>query len=154
MAEIKLKNEGLPIRCEICHQRDFFDPLNNFCSRCSSLALNYHPQTSHNFFNYANLLSKCQKALKNLSLSIGEVSVIILMIFLTLLGALLSRLAIEFIEAFSYNLAHLGTILGAVLGFLSLFLIAKLVTIKTKQKLAPLIDLNIEILIKNSLNKK
>jgi hypothetical protein len=29
-----LQREGLPVRCEICHQSDCFNPQDNFCSRC------------------------------------------------------------------------------------------------------------------------
>lgn len=37
MSEIRLKAEHLPARCEICHQDDRFDPVANYCSRCSQL---------------------------------------------------------------------------------------------------------------------
>jgi hypothetical protein len=37
MAEIKIKNESLPSRCEICHQADQFDPAANYCARCSTV---------------------------------------------------------------------------------------------------------------------
>src|SRR5690349_10984771 len=36
MIDIKLKVESLPERCEICHQSDYFDQLQNYCSRCSN----------------------------------------------------------------------------------------------------------------------
>lgn len=29
-----IKQETLPVRCEVCHQADFFEPLSNHCSRC------------------------------------------------------------------------------------------------------------------------
>lgn len=37
--EMKVKQQRLPVRCEICHQADFFDPINNSCSRCQNLSL-------------------------------------------------------------------------------------------------------------------
>jgi hypothetical protein len=40
MTEVKIKTEKLPNRCEICHQSDEFDALNNFCRRCSTLDKN------------------------------------------------------------------------------------------------------------------
>ena len=36
MAEIQIKAESLPERCEICHQDDCFDSSINYCSRCST----------------------------------------------------------------------------------------------------------------------
>jgi len=32
---ITIKKEKLPERCEICHQKDYFNPTNNYCKRCS-----------------------------------------------------------------------------------------------------------------------
>ncbi|MBX7221512.1 MAG: ankyrin repeat domain-containing protein [Blastocatellia bacterium] len=34
---IQIKAESLPIRCEICHQTDCFDPASNTCSRCNDV---------------------------------------------------------------------------------------------------------------------
>lgn len=36
MSKIEVKSKTLPLRCEICHQKDFFDPVNNYCQRCQS----------------------------------------------------------------------------------------------------------------------
>jgi hypothetical protein len=36
MAKIKIKKESYLAWCEICHQNDCFDPIANYCSRCSS----------------------------------------------------------------------------------------------------------------------
>ncbi|MBL8193839.1 MAG: hypothetical protein JNM06_08635 [Blastocatellia bacterium] len=36
MSKIEVKSKTLPSRCEICHQKDFFDPINNYCQRCQS----------------------------------------------------------------------------------------------------------------------
>jgi hypothetical protein len=35
MTELQYKAESLPVRCEICHQSDKFDPMTGFCTRCS-----------------------------------------------------------------------------------------------------------------------
>lgn len=37
MAEIIIKHETLPIRCEICHQADCFDPELGSCTRCGNI---------------------------------------------------------------------------------------------------------------------
>lgn len=37
MSLLKIKHESLPVRCEICHQTDLFDPLSNTCSRCAAI---------------------------------------------------------------------------------------------------------------------
>lgn len=33
----RIKTEGHPHRCEVCHQDDRFDPLSGHCSRCTAL---------------------------------------------------------------------------------------------------------------------
>lgn len=38
MSTFQVKAQSLPRRCEICHQADCFDPVNNTCSRCAGLA--------------------------------------------------------------------------------------------------------------------
>jgi hypothetical protein len=37
--KIIVRNEYLPERCEICHQRDLFNPRNGSCSRCSNIRI-------------------------------------------------------------------------------------------------------------------
>ena len=37
MAELRIKAESLPKRCEICHKSDCFNPEIGYCSRCSVL---------------------------------------------------------------------------------------------------------------------
>src|SRR5256885_12577302 len=39
MAEMQIKTESQPARCEICHQTDYFDANINYCSRCSNIAM-------------------------------------------------------------------------------------------------------------------
>jgi uncharacterized BrkB/YihY/UPF0761 family membrane protein len=39
MKELKINNEFLPSRCEICHQSDVFDPVNNCCLRCEKIEI-------------------------------------------------------------------------------------------------------------------
>lgn len=34
---MKILSESLPQRCEICHQRDCFDPQTSYCSRCKEV---------------------------------------------------------------------------------------------------------------------
>jgi uncharacterized membrane protein YhaH (DUF805 family) len=37
MAEIKVKSQTLPERCDICHKADYFDPKTGQCSRCAGV---------------------------------------------------------------------------------------------------------------------
>ncbi|MBK7992884.1 MAG: hypothetical protein IPK14_05535 [Blastocatellia bacterium] len=37
MADLKIKTQSLPERCEICHKVDLFDPIANFCQRCNNI---------------------------------------------------------------------------------------------------------------------
>lgn len=60
LKELIIKRERLAERCDICHQTDAFDPINNHCSRCSSIdtAL-MHKSTLfqlslNHIFNYGN----------------------------------------------------------------------------------------------------
>jgi hypothetical protein len=39
MADIQIKSESLPQRCEICHQTDYYDPINNICLRCANVPI-------------------------------------------------------------------------------------------------------------------
>ena len=39
MFEIKVKNQGRAIRCEVCHQSDCYDQYMNTCSRCETVSL-------------------------------------------------------------------------------------------------------------------
>jgi len=39
--QIKLQNASLPKRCEICHQADMFDGVQNYCVRCSTFNQSY-----------------------------------------------------------------------------------------------------------------
>jgi hypothetical protein len=37
MADLLIKQEHLPTRCDICHQSDCYIPKDNYCSRCAEL---------------------------------------------------------------------------------------------------------------------
>lgn len=34
-----IHSESFPLRCEVCHQIDHFDPIQNWCSRCKEIAI-------------------------------------------------------------------------------------------------------------------
>ncbi len=157
MLEIKLKIEGLPTRCEVCHQADLFDAINNHCQRCSNLILHYQPHDQSILTYSVSLLRYCQPILGNFGLGIGQFCSITLMLFLSLIGAiigsLIASLACELLFINVYKTMPLAISLGAMIGFLSLMLVARLVIRKTNMKLAPFIDLKIETLIKNSARK-
>jgi hypothetical protein len=36
---LRVRNEGTPVRCEICHQSDCLDPFTGVCSRCRDLVI-------------------------------------------------------------------------------------------------------------------
>lgn len=155
---VKLKNEGLPTRCEICHKADLFDPTSNYCKRCSILKLNADTEPLLNSSPYINFLDKTQKLLRSLSLSIGEVSTLTFMLLLIIVGACLGGSISKFIEVLLFltanSLTPLSVALGAILGFLSLYVIGQCVILKTTKKLSPLIDIKLDLLIKKSLTKK
>jgi hypothetical protein len=48
MAELRIKGESLPARCEVCHQADCFDAEANLCSRCESISSNLTSQLNKN----------------------------------------------------------------------------------------------------------
>ena len=35
--KVRIIQELLPDRCEICHQNDYFNPETNYCTRCRNL---------------------------------------------------------------------------------------------------------------------
>lgn len=39
MKTLSIQKEHLPIRCEVCHQIDMFDRVNNICQRCVGIKL-------------------------------------------------------------------------------------------------------------------
>jgi hypothetical protein len=41
MAELQIKIESLPERCEVCHKADRFDAHSNYCSRCANVKYLY-----------------------------------------------------------------------------------------------------------------
>src|SRR5689334_5469458 len=50
MSELQLKAESFPVRCEICHQADRFDPETNSCLRCDAYNLpNKVATKNHNY---------------------------------------------------------------------------------------------------------
>ena len=56
--QITVRKESFPVRCDICHQSDQFDPKKGLCSRCSNLLLPIHidipktePKLKESFFD-------------------------------------------------------------------------------------------------------
>ncbi|MEW6735477.1 MAG: hypothetical protein AB1489_29570 [Acidobacteriota bacterium] len=54
MAKMKIKFTSLPLRCEICHQADRFDPDKSYCSRCNATDV---AMINRDFFRY-NIFSR------------------------------------------------------------------------------------------------
>lgn len=48
MNNIVIKNERFPLRCDICHQADCFDPQTNYCSRCQNYARKSYAHPPYN----------------------------------------------------------------------------------------------------------
>lgn len=44
MSSFTIRQRTYPLRCEVCHQTDQFQPLANYCTRCSELALAHQEQ--------------------------------------------------------------------------------------------------------------
>lgn len=66
MANIEIKQETLPQRCDICHQADCFDPASNHCSRCAPSVGLIKPQS--------NLANAQGKVTIDLQLTLDEFS--------------------------------------------------------------------------------
>lgn len=60
MHSFKIRSQKLALHCEICHKADCFDPVNNYCTRCSPLLSAFIAQQTplqvalpnSNYFNY------------------------------------------------------------------------------------------------------
>lgn len=48
MKNIKIKSKSSASRCDICHQMDLFDPLNNQCLRCKDIVI---PKPTKEIYN-------------------------------------------------------------------------------------------------------
>lgn len=75
MSNLKIEPQYLPERCEICHQKDYFDPYSNYCSRCSQ-----NNQITQQHANYASemiaatLTDVCPKGI---AISVGKDSCVL-----------------------------------------------------------------------------
>ena len=47
MAEMQIKTESLPERCDICHQTDQFDPKTGKCRRCKEISSQFFDQVEN-----------------------------------------------------------------------------------------------------------
>ncbi len=53
MEKLKIKTETLPIRCDVCHQSDLFNPEISYCERCQQTAIEEElPNTLEQKKNY------------------------------------------------------------------------------------------------------
>jgi hypothetical protein len=46
-----IHSETFPLRCEVCHQIDYFDPVQNWCFRCKEIAANVESLEKEKFVN-------------------------------------------------------------------------------------------------------
>lgn len=55
MAELSIKSELPPQRCEICHQTDCFDPNTGYCSRCANTKITVDEKPGRRWFALSEL---------------------------------------------------------------------------------------------------
>ncbi|MEW6735475.1 MAG: hypothetical protein AB1489_29560 [Acidobacteriota bacterium] len=104
MAIIKIKNQSLPLRCEICHLVDCFDATRNYCTRCADLQPDVY-QTA--------LSEKLNLDTSNIGAICGASAGILLGVLIT---ALRGRAAIPKLFFIVIGLAILGAFIGAITG--------------------------------------
>jgi hypothetical protein len=108
MSEIKVKNELLPQRCEICHQADCFDPIKNYCSRCgdiNNLILNSSSKTSYSI----------TRSLFYLMVGAVLGSMLHAIIFGAIIGFTFGTLKISWIKVLKNTIAYLWIFLSVIL---------------------------------------
>mgnify|MGYP001286563086 CR=1 FL=1 len=72
---ITIKKEKLPERCEICHQKDYFNPINNYCKRCSLSSLT--TSDNYNFIIDQSIINlRLPNVLRNFSWQNQEVKLL------------------------------------------------------------------------------
>ncbi len=135
--DIKLKKEGLPSRCEVCHQTDLFDAFNNFCQRCTNLV-----KQSDEVLKSAedlNLQYRCQVVAIIVGIGLLTIGLILGAVFGGFTGKVL--------------LGHAGGVLGlfpgALLASFTIIRLAKNFSQQRKIKLVPFLAQQLEYLIKS-----
>lgn len=135
--DIKLKKEGLPSRCEVCHQTDLFDAFSNSCQRCSNLV-----KQADEILKTPKDLSlqyRCQVVATIVGIGLLAVGLILGAVFGGLTGKLL--------------IGHAGGVLGlfpgALLASFTMIQLAKNFAGQRKIKLVPFLAQQLEYLIKS-----
>ncbi|MBL8149595.1 MAG: hypothetical protein JNN15_06670 [Blastocatellia bacterium] len=109
MKSLEVKKIYLPSRCEICHQSDLFDPVNNYCSRCSQALDSLAENPSHR-------LDKVKRFLID--------TILIVATLLGVFGSLIIGLAV------GYSIfGSLGLIVGGFCGLLAGIICGPAITI-------------------------
>lgn len=135
MNEITLKKETFPSRCEVCHQTDLFDPINNYCQRCVGLAQEYQQIVASKIPESLGTIYRYQV--------VAEICVITLMVTFLLLGTVLGSLTGNYLDQLIFvgskgeGGTALGMLPGALIAFFVMIKTAKIFTEKKKQKLVP-----------------
>ena len=109
MQKLLIHKETLPVRCEICHLSDCFDPVTNHCTRCIDIVKQQEKNiVMRSFGNDASSYSFARKILR-LTITIST-------ILLTCLGALFGIIINNGLFGF-LRLSLIFAIIGAFLGF-------------------------------------
>ena len=133
--DIKLKKEGLPSRCEVCHQTDLFDAFSNSCQRCSNLVKQAD-----------ELLVKTPKEL-SLQYRCQVVATIVGIGLLTV-GLILGAVFGGFTGKLLIGHAGVGLFPGALLASFTMIQLAKNFSQQRKIKLVPFLAQQLEYLMK------
>jgi hypothetical protein len=67
MTKLKIKDESLPNRCEICHKSDYFDPKLNLCFRCEKISKLIQKEKVNQIGTNNVIINNGQSNLNNLS---------------------------------------------------------------------------------------
>lgn len=135
--DIKLKKEGLPFRCEVCHQTDLFDAFSNSCQRCTNLV----KQTDELAKTPEDLSLRYRCQVVATIVGIGLLTMVLI------LGAVFGGLTGKLL------IGHAGVVLGlfpgALLASFTIIRLARNFAAQRKIKLVPFLAQQLEYLIKS-----
>jgi hypothetical protein len=107
---VKLIKEGLPDRCEVCHQSDQYDQFRNFCGRCTLLVTSISvkaissPEMTSLFWNIFSMIPKRSVA-------------VVVILTVVLQGVILTAETIRLLAVVAY-FGVLGLIIGGIVVFM------------------------------------
>jgi len=117
--KLKVKTESLPVRCETCHQADLFDPLKNYCSRCSgiNIRINCKAISANTILRRAVIVVKGFTIFGGvLGFGIGSLKFIIIILKGLIGRSFNSQIIYDFVYAIGIGIV--GLIVGGILGII------------------------------------